>query len=268
MATELEVTERGFLRIRKIMLFLMQLIAANIRREEEDMQPTMQQDRIDGMSWSQSTFQVFVLAAATLAFAGITDDARAQSGKLGAYTGTVAVSGTMTENRSKDTYHVDVKINLPLTDRNDSSAMAEVNDVDKPSATAMVTKWEVVGRETGPDERDGKIDSWHCSIPGPTEVPMNASGVLNVDYRAKTQSMSIALVALKTIPLKCMHSRTGPYKKDLTVGLVIGTTVMGEPFKELPFADPARLTATYKLVPPAETDFGPIDMVWDLRLTH
>jgi hypothetical protein len=43
---------------------------------------------------------------------------------------------------------------------------------------------------------------------------------------------------------------------------------MGEPFKELPFADPSRLTATYKLMPPAGTDFGPIDMVWDLRLTR
>jgi hypothetical protein len=231
------------------------------------MQETMWQDRTDGISWSQSAFQALALTVVTLACVGITD-AQAQSGKLGVYTGTVAVSGTMTENRGKETYHADVKISLPLTDRDDSSAMAEMGDVDKPSATATITQWEVVGKETVPDQRDGKLDSWHCSIAGPIEVPMNASGVLNLDYRAKTHSMSIALVALKTIPLKCAHSRTGPYKENKTVSLVIGTTVMGEPFKELPFADPARLTATYKLVPPAGTGFGPIDMVWDLRLTR
>jgi len=231
------------------------------------MQQTMWQDRTDGNRWSQSALQALALTVVTLACVGITD-AQAQSGKLGAYTGTVAVSGTMTENRGKETYHADLKISMPLTDRDDSSAMAEISDVDKPSTTALITQWEVVGKETVPDERDGKLDSWHCSIAGPIEVPMHASGVLNLDYRAKTHSMSIALVATRTIPLKCTHTRTGAYKKDQAVSLVIGTTVMGDAFKELPFADPARLTATYKLVPPAETNFGPIDMVWDLRLAR
>ena len=232
------------------------------------MQQPIRQDRTDGTSWSRSALHVLALTAVNLASVGITEDAHAQSGKLGVYTGTVAVSGTLTENRGKETYHADVKISLPVTERNERSAMAEVNDVEKPSAMTMITQWEVVGKETLPDERDGKLDSWHCSIAAPTEVPMNASGVLNLDYGAKTHSMSIALVALKTIPLKCMHSRTGPYKKDQLVSLVIGTTVMGDPFKELPFADPARLTATYMLVPPTESGFGPVDMVWDLRLTR
>lgn len=232
------------------------------------MQQTMWQDRINGIRRPRSAYQALALAVVTLACVGITNNVQAQSGKLGVYTGTVAVSGTITENRGKETYHADVKISLPLTEGNDRSAMADMSDVDKPSATALITQWDVAGKETVPDQRDGKLDSWHCSIAGPTEVPMNASGVLNVDYRAKTHSMSIALVSTKTIPLKCAHSRTGPYKKDMAVSLVIGTTVMGEPFKELPFADPARLAATYKLVPPAETNFGPIDMVWDLRLSR
>jgi len=232
------------------------------------MQQTLWQDRTDGMRWPQSAFQALALAVVALGYIGIPDEAQAKSGKLGVYAGTVAVSGTIMENRGKETYHADVKISLPLTDGNDSSAMAEISDVDKPSATALITQWEVAGKETVPDERDGKLDSWHCSIAAPTEVPMNASGVLNLDYRAKTHSMSIALVSTRTIPLKCTHSRTGAYKKDLVVSLVIGTTVIGDAFKELPFADPARLTATYKLVPPAETNFGPIDMVWDLRLTQ
>jgi hypothetical protein len=232
------------------------------------MQKTLWQERSDGMRWSQSLFQVMALGVIAMGCIGMPNVAQAKSGKLGVYTGTVAVSGTLMENRGKETYHADVKISLPLTDGNDSSAMAEVSDVDKPSATALITQWEVVGKETVPDQRDGKLDSWHCSIAAPTEVPMNASGVLNLDYRAKTHSMSIALVSTKTIPLKCTHTRTGPYKKDMAVSLVIGSTVMGEPFKELPFADLARLTATYKLVPPAETGFGPIDMVWDLRLAR
>jgi hypothetical protein len=232
------------------------------------MQQTMWQDRTAGIRWPQSAFQVLALTVVAMGCIGIADEAQAKSGKLGVYTGTVAVSGTRMENRGKENYHADVKISLPLTDGNDRSAMAELSDVDKPSATALVTQWEVAGKETVPDERDGKLDSWHCSIAAPTEVPMNASGVLNLDYRAKTHSMSIALVSTRTIPLKCTHTRTGPYKKDLVVSLVIGTTVMGDPFKELPFADAARLTATYRLVPPAETNFGPIDMVWDLRLSR
>jgi hypothetical protein len=232
------------------------------------MQRVMRQDRTDGIVWPQGAFQVLALTVVTMGCVGIPEEALAKSGKLGVYTGTVAVSGTITENRGKETYHADVKISLPLTDASDSSAMAEISDVDKPSATALITQWEVTGKETVPDERDGKLDSWHCSIAAPTEVPMNASGVLNLDYRAKTHSMSIALVATRTIPLKCMHTRTGPYKENKTVSLVIGTTVMGDAFKELPFADPARLTATYKLVPPAGTGFGPIDMVWDLRLAR
>jgi hypothetical protein len=232
------------------------------------MQQTMRQDRTDGIRWPQGAFQALALVFVAMGCVGIPEEALAQSGKLGVYTGTIAVSGTIAENRGKVTYHADVKISLPLTDASDSSAMAEISDVDKPSATALITQWEVAGKETVPDERDGKLDSWHCSIAAPTEVPMNASGVLNLDYRAKTHSMSITLVSTKTIPLKCMHSRTGAYKENKAVSLVIGTTVMGDPFKELPFADPARLTATYKLVPPAGTNFGPIDMVWDLRLTR
>lgn len=232
------------------------------------MQQTMWQYRTDGIRWPRSAFQALALTVVTMGCFGITDEAQANSGKLGVYAGTVAVSGTRMENRGKETYHADVKISLPLTDGNDSSAMAEISDVDKPSATALITQWDVAGKETVPDERDGKLDSWHCSIAAPTEVPMNASGVLNLDYRAKTHSMSITLVSTKSVPLKCAHSRTGPYKRDLVVSLVIGTTVMGEPFKELPFADPARLMATYKLVPTTDTGFGPIDMLWDLRLTR
>jgi hypothetical protein len=232
------------------------------------MQQTLWQDRTAGIRWPQNAFQVLALAVVAMGCIGMPDVAQAKSGKFGVYTGTVSVSGTRMENRGKETYHADVKISLPLTDGNDRSAMIEVNDVDKPSATALITQWEVVGKETVPDQRDGKLDSWHCSIAAPTEVPMNASGVLNVDYRAKTHSMSIALVSTRTIPLKCTHTRTGPYKKDLVVSLVIGTTVMGDTFKELPFTDPARLTATYKLVPPTDTNFGPIDMVWDLRLSR
>ncbi len=232
------------------------------------MRQIMWQDRTAVIRWPQNAFQAFALTVVTMGCVGITDEAQAKSGKLGVYTGTVAVSGTITENRGKETYHAEVKLSLPLTDGDDRSAMAEISDVDKPSATALITQWEVAGKETVPDERDGKLDSWHCSIAAPTEVPMNASGVLNLDYRAKTHSMSIVLLSTKTVPLNCTHSRTGPYKKDQGVSLVIGTTVMGEPFKELPFADPARLAATYKLVPPADTGFGPIDMVWDLRLTR
>ena len=233
------------------------------------MQQIKRQERTAEYRWPRSASHALALAVISMACFGITDEAQAKSGKLGVYAGTVAVSGTETVNRGKETYHADVKISLPLTDGNERSAMAEISDVDKPSATALFAQWEVNGKETVPDERDGKLDTWHCSLAAPTEVPMNVSGALTLDYSKKTYSMSFAMVSvMKQIPLKCTHSRTGAYKQDRSVSLVIGTTVMGEQFVELPYTDPARLAATYKLMPPKDTEFGPVDMVWDMRLTH
>jgi hypothetical protein len=204
-----------------------------------------------------------------MAGAAISGAAQAQSSKLGVYTGTVLVSGTEL-GQDHVTFSASVKISLPLTSGNKGSAMAEVSDIDKPSAFATISQWDLVGKNASADS-DGRITSWTCSLVVPTEVPMNAGGTLNLDYRAKTHSMFIALVALKPIPLKCVNSRSGPYKKDQIVSLFFGTSEPDVlPWKELPFSDPANLRASYRLVPVSgmKGRNGPLEQKWDLRLVH
>ena len=189
-------------------------------------------------------------------------------GKLGAYTGTVTVSGSEIEKHSKTDFRATIKVSLPVASRNEGSTRAEADDVDKPSATATITQWELEARNASPDS-DGKITSWKCSLVAPTDVPMNASGALDVNHRTKKHSMFVALVSTKPIPLKCVNSRSGAYKKSESVSLFFGTSEPDlMPANALPYTDPARLAAKYKLVPASAMKgrYGPVDMEWDLRL--
>lgn len=214
-------------------------------------------------------FRAQVLAAAALMCATFSGAVQAQSSKLGAYSGTVVVSGTEL-GQEKVSFSASVKIKLPLTSSDKNSAMAELDDVDKPSAVATITQWDVVGKN-GSADSDGKVTTWICKLAAPAEVPMNGSGTLNLDYRAKTHSMFVALVARKTIPLQCVNSRSGPYKKDQLVSLFFGTSEPDvQPWKELPYKDAAQLSATFKLVPVSHMKGrnGPLDQQWDLRLVR
>jgi hypothetical protein len=199
-------------------------------------------------------------AVAILAVAG---GAQAQ-GKFGTYEGVVKITGTEESKTSKLAYRADVKIAMPMTD----ASMAEIGDVDKPSAVATITQWDLDERNAGPDS-DGKITSWKCKLAAPVTVPMNAQGVLNVDKSAKKHSMFVAVVGLKPIPLNCVNTRSGPYKTTKAAGFAFGTNEPGAvPYNELPFADASRLSAKYKLVP---TSQGPgrkiaIDQEWDFAL--
>jgi len=230
------------------------------------MQRILWQGRYTGETRLPNTFKALALAVAAMACAGMTGAAQAQAGKLGVYTGTVAITGTEL-GQEKVSYRALVKISLPLTSANSRSAMAELDDVDKPSATATISQWDLAGKNSSADS-DGKFTSWTCSLAAPTEVPMNGSGTLNLDYRAKTHSMFIALVSTKTIPLKCVNSRSGAYKQNKSVSLFFGTSEPDVlPWKELPFADAARLAAKFQLVPVSQMKGrnGPTDMEWDLQ---
>jgi hypothetical protein len=145
-----------------------------------------------------------LVAAVAVACAVIASAAHAQSGKLGAYTGTVTVSGSEIEKHSKTDFRATIKVSLPVASRNEGSTRAEADDVDKHSATATITQWELEARNASPDS-DGKITSWKCSLVAPIDVPMNASGALDVDHRTKKHSMFVALVSTKPIPLKCVN---------------------------------------------------------------
>ena len=211
---------------------------------------------------------ILALIVSIIACAGFTGTVQAQGGKFGAYAGTVTVFGTALGSHSNGSFSGNIKITLPVTSRNDRSGRVEVDDVDKPSATALITKWETAGKDSSPDS-GGKINSWSCSLAGPTQVPMNAQGALDLDYRAKTYSMFVALTSLKPVPLNCKHSRSGAYKKTESVSLFFGTTQPElMPGKPLPFSDPAQLAAKYKLEPAGQMKgrYGPLDQEWDLRL--
>lgn len=87
--------------------------------------------------------------------------AQAQGNKLGASTGTVVVSGTEL-GQEHVTFSASVKISLPLTSGDKASATAELDDVDKPSALATISQWDLAGRNASPDS-DGKFTSWNAS---------------------------------------------------------------------------------------------------------
>ncbi len=204
-------------------------------------------------------------AAACAVFAGAV---QAQSSKLGAYQGTVVITGVETSAHTSVNFGATVKIGLPVTDAGKSSARAEADDVDKPSAMATITQWDTKGRNASPDS-DGKITSWSCALAAPTEVPMNASGALDLDYRSKTYWMFVGLVAKKTVPLKCTNSRSGAYKKDELVALAFGNSEPGAAQRnELGYADAARLMAKSRLVPSGQATGSFVDMAWDLRLAR
>jgi len=223
-----------------------------------------QMNRQDGFTHIFSS----VLAATALACVCCAGAAHAQSGKLGAYTGTVNIFGTETGKQTTVTFRASVKIGIPVESNSKTGTRAEVDDVDKPSALASILQWDVAGKNTSADS-DGKFTSWTCKLAAPVDVPMNASGALNVDTRAKTHSMFVALVSTKPVALTCINSRSGAYKENGPVSLFFGTSEPDVlPWKELPYSDAAHLAAKYKLVPVSQMKgrYGPADLEWDLQL--
>lgn len=205
-----------------------------------------------------------VVKVMVMAFACAATAALAQDGKLGAYKGVVSVSGSEIGKHGKVDYKATVKVSLPVADRSEGATRAEAGDVEKPSAMATITQYELEARNASPDS-DGKITSWKCSLVAPTDVPMNASGALDIDHRTKKYAMFVALVGMKPVPLKCVNSRSGAYKDSKPVGLFFGTNppeLMGS--VELPYKDPARLVAKHRMTPQGH---GPVDMEWELQLT-
>jgi hypothetical protein len=103
------------------------------------------------------------------------------------------------------------------------------------------------------------------------EVPMPPSGVLHVDLRSQKYAMSIVLLSTRALAFNCVHSRSGPFKKQMGVALTLGTGAPGmQGSNPLPFSDPAILVGKFTLVPPPanQREHGPIVQEWDLRLAR
>lgn len=192
----------------------------------------------------------------------------AQQARLGTYAGTIHLSGT--EVAPKVAYKARAKVVLPVTERNASSVTAEFLAGEAPNASVLISQWDSSYTEKSPDS-GGQYNSWSCTLAAPVEIPMTTTGVLNVDLKKKTHAMSVTLVSLKDVAFDCKHSRSGPYKKRSGIALVIGTGAPGAQFEtQLPFTDPARLTAKYTLMPTAQTkgQYGPIVQEWDLQASR
>ena len=213
-------------------------------------------------------FLAHVIAMTAVACACSSGFVQAESSKFGAYSGTINVSGTEIEPQVR--YRASVKISLPVTQHDESSATAEFLSGEAPSATVLISQWDESFKEKSEDS-DGKFSSWTCSLAAPIEVPMMPTGVLNVDLKGKKYALSITLLSTKEVAFNCMHSRSGAYKKKHGVGLYIGTGTPGmQDETQLPFSDAARLNASYTLMPTADTKgrLGPIIQEWDLRLVR
>ena len=210
---------------------------------------------------------VFASAIAALALLVCTTTVHAQSGKLGAYVGTLKVSGS--EISPKVTYRASAKVTLPVTDRRNDFINADFLSEEAPNATVTITQWDSSHTEKSADS-DGKFSSWSCTLAAPVEIPMTATGVLDVDLQTKKHALSLTLASTKEVAFNCVHSRSGPYKKKQGVSLYFGTGFPGGHAKtQLPFTDPARLAASYTLMPTAATrNTGPIVQEWDLRLVR
>ncbi len=205
------------------------------------------------------------IAAAVVAGAAGPVAVLAQPAKLGTYTGTINVSGT--EVSPQVVFRATVKANLPVTERDSRSVTSDFLSGEAPNASVLLSQWDVSFKEKSA-ESDGKFSSWTCALTAPVEIAMKPTGILNVDLDKKKHELSLTLLSTQDVAFNCVHSRSGAYKKKQGVALYIGTGAPGmQGMAPQPFADAARLSAKYTLMPTAETkgQYGPIVQEWDLR---
>ena len=208
------------------------------------------------------------LAIAAMACAVLPAYAQSQPKKLGSYAGTIEVSGT--QFGPEVTYRAQVKVSLPVTERDASSITAEFLGGEAPPATVLISQWDISHKEKFADS-GGQFNSYTCSLVAPVEIPMSLTGVLSANLATKKHTLSISLLSTRDVAFNCRHSRSGPYKKKQGMALTLGTGAPGaQSANPLPFADASSLSAKYTLVPDATASrkFGPVVQAWDLKLVR
>lgn len=194
--------------------------------------------------------------------------ALAQSGKLGAYAGTVKVSYATKTALETLSVKGEVKLRFPVTGRTAEAVEAEMFDPSAVKASMLVTHYETFQKAASPDS-GGQINTQTCKLDKPVEVDMDAQGMFSLDLKAKTHVFTLALVSRKSLPMSCVHSRSGAGKSNRGLVLGIGTHEPGPPpAKGVPFADPASLSAKFTLPPgPGMKSQGalPVEQEWAFR---
>lgn len=190
--------------------------------------------------------------------------ASAQAGK-GSYVGTATIQSSEVNGKNRRELRAIVKIALPVTSTG-GSTMAEVDDVDKPSATATITEL-TIAREESSRGTDGKFATLNCKLSRPVEMPLNAQGAISVDTSPSTYTVTIAMVGLKDVPLDCVHSQSGAHKRQESVSIAIATHDPSAEPKGLPYSDPAKLAAKHKLtIKGGGGETISLDQEWDFQL--
>lgn len=217
---------------------------------------------------SRSLVIVAALAAAFATTLG-TAPAFAQAGKLGAYAGTVKVSYATKTELETMSVKGEVKLRFPVTNRTSNAVEAEMFDPSAVKASMLVTHYETFQKAKSPDS-GGQINTNTCKLDKPIEVDMDAQGVFALDLKAKTYAWTLALVSRKSLPMTCVHSRSGAGKSTKGLVLGVGTHEPGPPpAKGVPFTDPASLTAKFTMpVGPGMKSQGalPVEQEWAFQL--
>lgn len=218
--------------------------------------------------FARKAHHAHVLVALSLLYVCFAANVYGQPNKLGTYRGVINVSESLSRPNLKLSTKATVKISLPVSERDSSSISSDFLSDEAPAASVLVLQWDSFHKETSADS-GGQFNTTTCALAAPMEVPMTPSGVLNVDLRAKKYALSIVLLSTKDLAFNCVHSRSGPFKKKMGIGLTLGTGAPGmQGSNPLPFGDPASLTAKFTLIPPPanQSEHGPIVQEWDLRL--
>lgn len=231
------------------------------------MQRDLDRQQFASYSSGRKSFASRAMVAA-LVLCACTPTAQAQSKKLGTYKGVIQVSETLNTPNYRFSYRATVKVSLPVTSRDGNHVSAEFLAGEAPEGSMLISQAETFKKDTSADS-GGQFNTVTCTLAAPVEIPIAPSGVLNVDLKKKKYTMSISLVSSKEIKANCVHSRSGPFKGDVTAPGVLGTGAPGEQdLNPMPFADPSRLSGKFTLAPGPNLQGtgGPIVQEWELVL--
>lgn len=204
------------------------------------------------------------LGGALVVLACASPPAAAQA--LGSYEGVIEVSGVQSGPSVK--YQAKIKVIMPVTSRGRNSISAEFLAGEAPQGKIEISQWDESDTDKHPDS-EGQRNTYRCSLAAPVTLPVSVTGVVNVDTSAMEHTWSVTVLSLSNMKLNCVHSRSGPFTKDIGVAITTGTGVPGDQWRNpIRIGSPTNITAQYVLDPTEYTQgqFGPISQKWQFLL--
>jgi hypothetical protein len=208
--------------------------------------------------------RTIALGAALAALASASSPAAAQN--LGSYEGIIEVSGVQSGPAVQ--YKAKIRVIMPVSSRDRSSISAEFLAGEAPEGKIEISQWDESDTDKSPDS-EGQRNSYRCSLAAPVTLPVSVTGVLNVDTSAMEHTWSLTVLSLSDMKLNCVHSRSGPFTKEIGVAITTGTGVPGDQWRNpIRIASPSSISSQYVLDPTEYTQgqFGPINQKWQFSL--